>query len=156
MTLYASIMREIAANVGLPFLREVARQPGVKAAYRISLHYGDMRAHDAVCAVTIRTAQVNAVVQVYYVGRFDSKPILRGMPPDLFTGWAQALQAIKFDRMHDQDGIVPYGVDLCMVERASGGFEQGVIFMPKRADGAYATLLGAVRTYLPEVLREVT
>lgn len=148
-------MRDIAANVGLPFLRDVAKKPGVKAAFRVSLHYGDMRARDSVCAVTMRTVQVNAVIEAYYVGRFNSKPITRGMPPPAFGGWVSALNAVKFDRMHDQDGIMPYGVDLCMVERAAGGYEQGVIFVPSKADGAYAALLAAIRIYLPEVLREV-
>lgn len=155
MTLYASIMREIASNAGLPFLRDVAKRPGVKAAYRVSIHYGDMRARDAVSAITMRTAQVNAVVETYYTGRFEGKPVTRGMQPAIFATWTRALNAVKFDRLPDQDGIMPYGVDLCMIERAAGGYEHGVIFVPPKADGPYAKLLDAVRACVPEVLREV-
>lgn len=156
MTLYASILRDIAAGAKLLPVPIAARQPGVKAVYRVSVHYGDFRARDAVTTVTMRQAQVNAVVETVYAGRFEDKPLLRGMIPQAYSDFMAALQRAKFDRLHDQDGIAPYGVDLCMVERAAGGYTHGVIFMPDRSEGPYVLLLDAVRRYLPEVLRPVT
>ena len=42
-----------------------------------------------------------------------------------------------------------------MVERGSGGFVHSVIFAPTEADGDYEILFQAIKTYLPEALREI-
>ena len=155
MTLYAHVMREVAESAGLPTLRQIAARPGVKAAYRVTMHYGDYHAADAVTTVVMRTAQVNAVVETVYLGRFAHTPIRRGMPPAGYAGFTAELRAVGFDKLRDHDGLSPYGVDLVMVERAAGTFHKDVIFAPGRAEGDYARMLAAVRLYLPEALREV-
>ena len=43
MEAYAAILRRIAERVGFPPVQYIATQPGVRAVYRVTMHYPDMQ-----------------------------------------------------------------------------------------------------------------
>lgn len=154
MDRYAAVLRGVAERAHLLSIRQVAAQPGVKAVYRATLHHIDFRAADVV--VTLRHIRPDdAMLESIYVGHFGHHPITRRMPDKDFAQWMYTLQSIRFDTLEDQSRIPLVGSDLCWVERAAGSFWHGVIFSPQGAEGRYHTLQAALRTYLPEVFREI-
>ncbi len=150
----AHIFRAVAERVGIPPVKALIKQPGMRAVYRITFHYHDFRASDAVATLTQRLNDL-ALLEVLYEGRFDHKPLTRQFSASAYERFNQLFLNVRFDKMIDQQGVSPFGVDVCMVERASGGFEHSIIFAPSKADGYYATVYNAVSAYIPEAVREV-
>ena len=156
METYAAILRGIARQLGcLPVVEEVNR-PGVRAVYRVTVHYPDGRARDAVTTVLRMGGGDVALAQTVYRDWFQQKPLRRRMSLADYDVLTQAFQPSQFDRLPDQPNIPLYGVDLCLVERGAGSFVKGVIISPQRAEQPpYSTLLDLVRAYLPEAFREI-
>jgi hypothetical protein len=155
MERYAYILRDAADRAGVLPLKQVIAAPGVKAAFRVIVHFMDQRAVEVITTLTQRQGS-DPLVEVVYAGRFGNRPIQRRMSPADYERLTHTLLDLKFDKLIDQPQVPVFGIDLCMVERGSGGYLKGVIFAPQTADGVYASLYNAIRAYLPEAVREVT
>ena len=153
MERFAPILRGIAEKVGLESVKDCLKQPSIKAIYRITLHYQDYRATSSVATLTHATS-ADVLLEVNYQNKFENKPLTRKLTPKAYENFTNDLATLRFDKLKDQD-VSPYGKDICMVERGSGGFVHSVIFAPTEADGDYEALFQAIKTYLPEALREI-
>ena len=151
---YAYILRSIADYANVKSIKQIAMQPGVQSAYRVTLHHQDMRAADAVVSV-VQKASGELQLEAVYQGRFSNRPLQRALPEQDFKSWVLLLREIGFDHLDDYEDIPLTEADLCMVERAAGGFAKSVIFVPQKAEADFAKLLDAIQLYLPEALREI-
>jgi hypothetical protein len=152
---YSFVLRVIADRTGAAPLQKVALQPGVQAAYRISVHYYDKRACDSVATLCRFTSEDMRTLEVRYVGAFHEKPLYHTIELDRYEAFLRGLQKIRFDHLTDQPGLPAHGIDLWLVERAAGSYSKSIILSPKYAAGAYAVIVNAVKTHLPEALRAV-
>lgn len=150
----AYLLRDVVEKIGLPPVKDLIKQPGMRVVHRVTLHYHDFRFRDTVATIT-RGIDNIARLDVYYYGRFEHKPLKRTFDDIDYERFSQVFQNIKFDKMTDQQKVSPFRVDLCMVERATGGFVKSIIFAPEKADGHYATLYNVISAYIPEAVREV-
>jgi len=151
---YAHILQRIAEQVGCPPLKQVLVRPGTRAAYRVTTHYPDMRASDAV-ATLVYCGGREATLSTVYQGRFNHKPLRRQLGLASYEVIAQTFRPALFDRLTDQPDIALYNSVLCLLERGAGSFVKGVIVSPSTATGVYAQLLDTVRVHLPEAVREI-
>jgi hypothetical protein len=154
MELTASMLRSTAEQAGLPALREVAKQPVVIAAYRLTIRYHDRRAADSVATLR-RFGKGEVIVEVVYRGLFNHKPMVSRVEQERYEVLVSSLHNIHFDKMTDQLNIPTYGVDLWMIERAAGNFIKSVILAPELAANNHARLMEVIKTHLPEAVREV-
>jgi hypothetical protein len=152
---YSYVLRVIADRTGAPPVNKIALQPGVQAAYRISVHYYDKRACDSVATVCRLTSEDERTMEVRYAGAFNDKPLFHTIELERYEGFMRALQKVRFDHLADQTGLPAHGIDLWLVERAAGSFSKSIIISPKHATGQYATIVDAVKTHLPEALRSI-
>ncbi len=151
---YAYVLRSIAERVGAAPLRQAALEPGIRAVYRVTVHYDDRRACDAV--VTLRRSGIEtASVEVLYDGRFGHKPIVRQLTVPAYEQFTTALQKLRFDHLPDQPRLPFFNADLWLIERGMGTFYHSIIAAPQGAEGDYASLLHQIRTTLPEAVREI-
>lgn len=151
---HAPTLRAIIEHAGVEPLADIAARPGVRAVYRLTAHYHDGRARDSVSTLVYRTGrgvQLETVIRV----TFGGKPLVHPIPLGRYERLVAALHAVRFDDLADQPGLPPYGADLWLLERAAGSFSKSLILAPDRAEGAHLALVNALRTDLPEALREV-
>lgn len=154
MEQHAYILREIANQAELPTVKRIARQPGMKAVYRITIHYADVSTRHSVA--TLHRALVETpFLEVVYAGLFNRQPLIHPIELKRYEAFGLALQKAHFDRLPDQPNVPFHGVDVWLVERAAGEFSKGVILAPRTAQGEHVAVYAAVRHYLPEALREV-
>lgn len=151
---YAAILRSLAERAGLPSIKQIAGLPGTKSVYRITLHYPDQHASDVIGTVRVSRTE-SSVLQLVYYGHFNNKPLIYPLDDARLNPFTQRLSKLNFDKLFDQTDIPYYGVDLCMMERGSGGFLRSVIFAPKHTQGIYTELFDTIQTYLPEMMREI-
>jgi hypothetical protein len=151
---HAYSLREIADAMGLKPVRQLARLPGVKAVYRVTVRYPDSQARSSVATLR-RSLTDGTVLEVVYQRLFDHKPLVHAIAPARYEAFALALQKIGFDRLRDQPDVPFYGATLWLVERAAGSFVKSVIIAPQTATQAYAVVVDALQKYLPEALRQV-
>lgn len=154
LTNHASTLRAIIDSAGVDALPTIMRRPGVRAVYRVTVHYHDGRARDTV-ATLVYSAADGARLEIVFRVTFAGKPLVHPITPARYEAWTAALGALNIDRLPDQRNLPTYGADLWLVERAAGSFLKSVIIAPALADGAHAALVHAVRTHLPDALREV-
>jgi hypothetical protein len=152
---HAFTLRAIAHRVGAPSLKDIVRQPAVRAAYQVIVYHWDRRALDVVATVR-RAGAEEATLTLVYDGLPHLRPIRHALSLERYNGFVLALSRLHFDKLKDQPRMPGYGTDLWMIERAAGTFLKSVIVAPEVAQGDHARLAGVIRTYLPEVLREIT
>jgi hypothetical protein len=153
MELLAFQLRAIADQMGLPPTRQIAQSPGVSAVYRLTVRYHDRRAADSVATLQ-RMGWGETVLEVYYRGLFNHKPVVTPLESPRYEALAAALRSIHFDTLPDQQNIPPHGVDLWLLERGAGAFNKSVIIAPELTGGVYAKLTYLVGSTLPEAMRE--
>lgn len=151
---YAYILREIAERAELPSVKGIARQPGLKAVYRVTIRHAQGEARNSV-ATLWRALQKLPQLEVVYAGLFHSRPLVYVIALERYEGFALALQKARFDRLSDQPNVPFHGVDVWLVERAAGEFYHSVIIAPQTARADHVAVYAAVRHYLPEVVREI-
>ncbi|MBC8170810.1 MAG: hypothetical protein H7X77_04040 [Anaerolineae bacterium] len=154
MDQYIHLLHNLANRAGVPPLKQVALQPGMKTVWRVTVHY-DRVATSHVIVTLKRFGYENVVVETVYPGHFGNQPITRSLQLADYERLTQALQQFDFDKLSDQPNIPFYGVDVWLVERAAGGFLKSVGFSPQSASGDHARLMALLRQYLPEVTREI-
>lgn len=150
----ASALFAIADQLELPILSHLARKPGVKALYRLTVRYHDRRAADSVATLT--AMQVGSpTLEVIYRGLFEQKPLVFRVEPTRYEAFISTLDTLRFDRLPDQPNIPSFGVDGWLLERAAGSFSTSLMLTPERASGVYASLVALIRSRLPEAIREI-
>jgi hypothetical protein len=154
MEQHAYLLRSISVRMGVPPLKTVALLAGIKSAFRVTVHYEDLRASDTVLTVR-RWGVEDAMLEVVYQGHFGHKPITRRLSFDGYNDFAATLTELHFDRLPDQPDIPFFGVDLWMLERAAGSFIKSIILAPQTAQGDYVTLVRLIKTTFPEIVREI-
>jgi hypothetical protein len=154
MELIAAMLRSTADQAGVVALREIAKQPGVSAAYRLIVRYHDRRAADSIATVR-RFGHQAATLEIVYRALFKHKPVVMHLEKTQYATFESALHQLRFDDMADQPNIPTYGVDLWMIERAAGNFIKSVIVAPELAANSHARLVEVVKVHLPEAVREV-
>lgn len=148
------MLRSIAERLNLPTIDQQAQQPGVRAAYRVTIRYHDRRAHDSVATLVQRGPQ-GADLETVYEGLFQRKPLRFAVEPAAFTAFSQGLALAGFDHRVDQEDIPSYGVDLWLFERAAAGYHHGIIVAPALASREHWALIKLAYTHLPEAVREI-
>lgn len=151
----ADFLRFIAVRLHRPELRQLIRQPGVNAVYRVTVHYHDGQ-HPNQIATLIRAQDDTVTLEVAYLRR-QGQPVLRYvLDPDRFRAFDLALRTLGFDRLDDQAGLPSsLTADLWLVERTSGSYSHDVVLAPDSATGSHAALVLAVRTHLREAVRAI-
>jgi hypothetical protein len=149
-----AILRHLAARMRIPPLREVAKLPGIKEAYRMTVHYGAMRAPDSVSTLTIDRNLQPALTSVY-LGFFDHKAITKRIALQQYEALRSGLIRYRFDHLTDQTNTPYYDVDLWLVERAANSFSKSVLIAPENAQDQHARIVELVRQHLPEAVREL-
>jgi hypothetical protein len=149
-----AILRNLAARMGVPPVREVAKLPGIKEAYRVTVHYGAMRAPDSVSTLTI-DRNLQPVLTSVYLGFFNHKAITKQIAYERFEVLRTALIRCRFDHLPDQPNAPFHDVDIWLMERAANSFSKSVLIAPDNAQGQYAQIVELVRQRLPEAVREL-
>ncbi|NDJ60144.1 MAG: hypothetical protein GYB67_03415 [Chloroflexi bacterium] len=151
----APLLRAVAESLHLPKITAVAREPGMQAVYRITIHYYDRRFCDSVGTLRHKLT-TGAALTMHYQRALSDKPLTHTLLPRRCQEWAHTLQRLRFDSLPDQPGLPDYdATDLWLIERAAGSFTKSVIVAPDLATGGHADLVAAVRAHLPETLRAV-
>jgi hypothetical protein len=154
----ADTLRLIAERLSLPTLQQFAAQPGVNEAVRLSIAYHDAR-HPNSTATLCRGIGKTCQLSVAYE-RHDQqgKPLIYDfqIPLVRYQTLLTALRGSQFDTLDDSPDMPPYGVDLWLVERASGRFFHDVLLAPPAARGHHRELVMALRGHLAEAMRELT
>jgi hypothetical protein len=150
----ADPIRLIALRLKQNEVRSLTQQPGVNEAFRVTIQYDNpqhpnqtatlTRGHGQSCALKVAYDKPNKDVF------FDYQ-----VPLERYQSLVGALRRVKFDTLDDQPDVPYFGVDLWLVERASGSFYHDVVLSPDSARGFYRELVLAIREHLKESLRAI-
>ena len=154
MERYAPMLRQVAESAGLPSVKRLAAQPGMKAVYRVTAHYPDFHACDSV-ATLICFVTGEPSLEAIYSGHFNHKPLKRRLNDIAVQGFTRVMSKAGFDKLADQKEAFNPSAGVCMVERGAGRFVKSVIFCIQSREWAHAHILDAVQIYMPEALREI-
>lgn len=150
----ADPIRLIALRLSQEELRHLTAQPGINEAFRLTIQYHDGRHPNQVATLT-RSHYGSAPLTVVYDKPGKDVRFTYPIAPERYQALLLALRRIKFDKLDDQPEVPFFGVDLWLVERASGSFYHDVVLAPESARGFYRELILALRTHLKEALREI-
>jgi hypothetical protein len=153
-THHASTLRAVIEACGALPTAELMKQPGVSGVYRVIIFRHDARLRDSVTTLILHHARPPHL-ECAYAGALAGKALRCAMLPARCDAFVRTLQQIQFDHLSDQPDLPGYSSDLWLIERAAGQFRKDVILAPAVAVGVHHTLAAAVRTYLPEALREI-
>ncbi len=154
MESYFHVLKSLAEQCGLPSIKQLAKQPDVKSVIRVTLHHGnDAAASDAIGTMIEHIGQID--YGVVYSGRFRHQPIRYERLPAAYQDVLQALRQTGFDQLLNQHDIPMHNAKFCLLERAAGGFEKGVLFALNPQSEPYSRLQNIVMNAFPEVLREL-
>ncbi len=151
----ADPIRLIALRLRQDELRNVTRRPTVSEAFRVTIEYHDGRFPNQVATLTRGHAPGGTLKVVYDK---PGKEVYFDYPvePERYQALITTLRRIKFDRLDDQPDVPFFGVDLWLVERASGSYYHDVVLSPESARGFYRELILALQQHLKEALRTIT
>jgi hypothetical protein len=150
---HAPTLLAIAARCGLPTVAALARRPGMRGVYRVTVSYYDRRAKDSV--TTLTQPGLTPHLELVFDGAIG-KPLQHTFAPERLRAFADALFSVGFDTLKDAPNLpAPGKGDVWLIERAAGSFAHGILLAPDGATGPYARLVNAVRHGLPEALRRV-
>jgi hypothetical protein len=150
-------LRLIAERLELSTLTAVARQPGAADCYRLTLQYHDGTHPDQVATLIFwQTGLIGC--QVVYRTK-TTKPLILTptLPIPRLKAFATTLRGLKFDALEDMPNTPPLGVDLWLLERASGTFFHDVLLAPTLAasESVYAQIIRALESGWKESLRAI-
>lgn len=151
---HAFTLRAIAARCALEPVRQIAREPGTRSVYRLTVAYHDRRFLDSVATLRHHGPESVELALVYEEG-FQQKPLRHIIPTTRFSQWEQGLKQLRFDHLRDQPKLPLYGADMWLLERAAGAFVTSVIFAPALAEGPHAEVCAFVQTHLSEAIRQL-
>jgi hypothetical protein len=149
----ADPIRLIALRLMQNELRHLTHQPGINEAFRITIQYHDGR-HPNQVATLVR-GHAGATLNVVYDKPNKSVFFTYPVEADRHQALLTAIRRLKFDKLDDQPDVPYFGVDLWLVERASGSFYHDVVMAPDSARGFYRELVLTLRQHLKEALRPI-
>lgn len=150
----ADPIRLIALRLKQDELRHLMQKPGVNEALRVTVQYHDAR-HPNQSATLIRGHAGPCPLKVAYDKPNKEVYFTYDVEPDRFKALLAALRRLRFDTMDDQPDTPYFGVDLWLIERASGSFYHDVVLSPDSARGHYRELTLLMREHLKECLRPI-
>jgi len=150
----ADPIRLIALRLRQDELRNVTQQPGKNEAFRVTIQYHDA-AHPNQVATLARGHSGGCVLAVVYDKPNKDVHFEYPVEAERYRALLAALRRVKFDSMDDQPDVPYFGVDLWLVERASGSFYHDVVLSPESARGFYRELILAIREHLKEAVRAI-
>lgn len=149
----ADPIRLIALRLKQDELRNLTRQPGVNEVFRVTIQYHDARHPNQVA--TLMRGHTGCDLRVVYDKPGKDVYFTHTIEPERYQALLTALRRVNFDTLDDQPDVPFFGVDLWLVERASGSFYHDVVLSPESARGFYREMILAIRTHLKEALREI-
>lgn len=150
----ADPIRLIALRLRQDELRNVVQKPGFNEAFRITIQY-DKADHSNQVATLTRGHGAACTLKVIYDKPGKDVYFDYAIEQERYKNLIAALRRIKFDTMDDQPDVPFFGVDMWLVERASGSFYHDVVLSPESARGFYRELILAMREHLKEALRAI-
>ncbi|GAB4409271.1 MAG: hypothetical protein Kow00106_02740 [Anaerolineae bacterium] len=150
----ADPIRLIALRLRQGELRQVVQQPGVNEAVRVTVQYHDGRHPNQVATLTRGHGPQCTLLVVYDKPNKDVH-FSYTIPLERYLALLAALRRARFDTLDDQPDVPFFGVDLWLVERASGSFYHDVVLQPDSATDLHGQVVRAIREQLKEALRPV-
>lgn len=154
MAFTGSSLYEVADNLGVPNIKDIAKQVGVISVVRITAYYSERKARHSV-ATLVQRHQDQRVMNVVYEGFYHHKPVMLSVSRDSLENVLNALQQAKFDKLYDQPLVSYKDHILWLIQRASGIYLHGIIVSPDIPQMPYSLIVNAIDAYLPESVREV-
>ena len=150
----ADPIRLIALRLRQGEMRHLTQQPGINEAFRVTIQYHAAEHPNQVATLTRGHSSPCALKAVYDKPGKDVHFVYE-VEIERYKTLLAALRRVKFDTLDDQPDVPYFGVDLWLVERASGGFYHDVVLSPESARGFYRELVLAIREHLKEALRAI-
>ncbi|MCL4238535.1 MAG: hypothetical protein KJ047_09840 [Anaerolineae bacterium] len=150
----ADPIRLIALRLRQDELRHVVQRPGVNEALRVTVQYHDGRHPNQVATLT-RGRGAECTLLVVYDRPGRDVHFAYPVALERYMTLLSALRRAGFDALDDQPDVPYFGVDLWLVERASGSFYHDVVLQPESAAGPHGEIVSAIRAQLKEALRPV-
>lgn len=150
----ADPIRLIALRLRQDELRYVVQQPGVNEALRVTIQYHDGRHPNQVATLT-RGHGAECTLLVVYDRPGRDVRFTYPVTLERYMTLLSALRRAGFDALDDQPDVPYFGVDLWLVERASGSFYHDVVLQPESAAGLHGEIASAISAQLKEALRPV-
>jgi hypothetical protein len=150
----ADPIRLIALRLRQDELKNVVHQPGVNEAFRVTIQYDSRERSNQVATLT-RGHGGGCTLKVVYDKPGKDVYFTYPVEAERYKALLAALRRVNFDAMDDQPDVPFFGVDLWLVERASGSFYHDVVLSPEEARGFYRELILALREHLKEALRAI-
>ena len=150
----ADPIRLVALRLRQDELRNLTQQPGINEAFRVTIQYHDGRHPNQVATLTRGHGSTCSLKVVYDK---PNKNVFFNYPVEVerYQALLTALRRVQCDALDDQPEVPYFGVDLWLVERASGSFYHDVVLSPESARGFYRELILAIRQHLRESLRAI-
>ncbi|HEX3052474.1 MAG TPA: hypothetical protein VHP83_17565 [Aggregatilineaceae bacterium] len=149
----ADPIRLIALRLNQDELRNLTHRPGINEAFRVTIQYHDAQHPNQVATLTRGHSECSLSIVYDKPGKLLD--FRHTIPAERYKELLTSLRRTKFDTLDDQPDVPYFGVDLWLVERASGSFYHDVVMSPDSARGHYRELLLAMREHLKEALRSI-
>ncbi len=150
----ADPIRLIALRLRQDELRNLTRSPLISEAFRVTIEYHDGRFPNQVATLT-RGHGTGAALKVVYDKPGKEVFFTYPVEHERFQELNAALRRLKFDSLDDQPDVPFFGVDLWLVERASGSFYHDVVLSPESARGFYRELILTIHRLLKPAVRTI-
>jgi hypothetical protein len=155
MKYHAGFLLSILDRTGVPPLKTLAAQPGVKMVYRIVAYYADRRALHSVATLVDARLFASPRLEVVYEGFRQHQPMQYTVPMAQYQELVNAFSRADFDKLPDQAEPQEQLLALWLVERATGTFYHSAILSPHKPMLRYSLLINAIDAYLPDAIKEV-
>lgn len=155
MATYDRALRSLAERINIKSVKTICKQITVQAVHRIAVYYADGRAAHSIATLIQHRGEITHTVEVFYDGLFDKKSIEHNIHLDDYEAYAKALQKAHFDSLGDMPDHDLSSNTVWCVERASAGLYHMVVMSPEVTSVPYVTISKAVKTHMPEAIREV-
>ena len=150
---HAHLLRSIGERLKQRPVKQIIKQPGMRAVYRVTIFYHDRRALDSVATLYDRHT-VDPELAIAYQGAFREKLLKYPVSRIRYEDFVSKLHHLRFDHLRDQPSLPQYqNVDLWLIERAAGTFVRSIIVAPETAQDVHGEIVNMIKTYLPEALR---
>lgn len=150
----ADPIRLVALRLNQDELHNLTRRPGINEAFRVTIHY-DTAQHPNQVATLTRGHSGECVLKTVYDKPGKAVFFTYTIEGERYKNLLTALRRVRFDTLDDQPDVPYFGVDLWLVERASGSFYHDVVLSPGSARGPYRELILAIREHLKEAVRPI-
>lgn len=154
MVFTGSSLYEVADNLGVPHIKDIATQAGVIDVLRVTAYYPERKARHSVATLTERH-QDNREMNIVHEGFYNHQPIMLNVSRDNLEKVLNVLQQARFDKLDDQPAVSYTDHILWLIQRASGIYTHGMIVSPDTPQMPYSLIVNAIDAYLPETIREI-